>query len=138
MVFNPPSSVFSPRKTTYYNAHCAPCLFIDGHGHSRAQLLKTINGIARHQTLLALSEMATDLSKPRLRLIKKQKDFHFFLFQSSFLPYVSRSTSDFLLFFFFCYFRYFPQVLHVQLDFPNHHRDQFTPIDNWTLSTIYN
>lgn len=117
MVFNLPSSVFSPRKTTYYNAHCAPCLFIDGHGHSRAQLLKTINGIARHQTLLALSEMATDLSKPRLRLIK---DFNFFLFQSSFLPYFSRSTSDFLLFF-FCYF------LHVQLDFPNHHhRDQLT------------
>jgi hypothetical protein len=104
MVFNPPSSVFSPRKTTYYNAHCAPCLFIDGHGHSRAQLLKTINGIARHQTLLALSEMATDLSKPRLRLIK---DFYFFLFQSSFLPYFSRSTSDFLLFFFFVIFRRF-------------------------------
>jgi hypothetical protein len=104
MVFNLPSSVFSPRKTTYYNAHCAPCLFIDGHGHSRAQLLKTINGIARHQTLLALSEMATDLSKPRLRLIK---DFYFFLFQSSFLPYFSRSTSDFLLFFFFVIFRRF-------------------------------
>jgi hypothetical protein len=83
-----------------------PCLFIDGHTATAAtaQVLKTINGIARHQTLLALSEMATDLSKPRLRLIK---DFYFFLFQSSFLPYFSRSTSDFLLFFFFVIFRRF-------------------------------
>ena len=45
MVFNPPSSVFSPRKTTHYNAHCASLpLYWWPRPAAAAQVLKTING----------------------------------------------------------------------------------------------
>ena len=89
MVFNPPSSVFSPRKPRTITPIVRTVLFIDGYGHSRAQVLKTINGIARHQTL---DEMATDLFFSQTPTSYNKKNISF---QSSFLTF-SRSTSDFL------------------------------------------